>query len=121
MKRIIVIVVAASLTACATTAAYRPVIDTHGVDATAFDRDLAECKQFAAQRDPARQTMAGAIAGALLGALVGGVVGGNDYVGYGAASGATAGAAGGAAGGADAQYQIVDRCLTGRGYRVLAR
>jgi uncharacterized protein YcfJ len=121
MKPLLALTLAALLCACATTPEYRPVIDTQHVDMNAYERDLAECKALARQRDVGQSAAGGAILGAILGAALGGAIGGSDYVGYGAGVGAVQGTAAGAASGADSQYQIVERCLQGRGYRVLAR
>lgn len=121
MKHLSVLALAALLSACATTPEYRPVIDTRNVDMNAYERDLTECKALAKQRDIGQSAAAGAILGALIGAALGGAIGGSDYVGYGAGVGAVQGTATGTASGANSQYQIVERCLQGRGYQVLAR
>ena len=123
MKRLIVALMSAALVACATPTdpQYRPIVDTQGMDHNAFERDLAECKQFATQQmDAAQGAAAGAVAGALFGAAIGAVLGlrGNDLAqvaGVGAVTWGTAGA-----GGAQrSQADIVKNCLAGRGYRVL--
>lgn len=121
MKAAFILAFTALLCACATTPEYRPVIDTQHVDMNAYERDLAECKSLAKQRDVGQSAAGGALLGALLGAALGGAIGGHNYIGYGAGVGAVEGTAAGAAGAAGAQYQIVERCLQGRGYRVLAQ
>lgn len=103
---------------------YQPVIDMKGVDQTAFENDLKECRQYAVNEDPATKAAEGAIAGALVGAALGAAVGSaygdTDYgVKVGAAEGAASGTVGGAVTGVQAQRAIVSRCLAGRGYNVL--
>ena len=52
-----------------TGAAYRPLVDTQGVDMNKFERDLQDCQGFAQQTASAGQSaVAGAVAGAALGA-----------------------------------------------------
>lgn len=104
---------------------YRPVADAAG---PAFERDLAECRAIAASAEAAYtkrqndQMAANIIGGLIAGAVVGQVVGGNsDWTAYGAASGAAQGAAATdtelAQGG---PRRVIDRCLIGRGHRVLS-
>jgi outer membrane lipoprotein SlyB len=117
MKRIAALTAASMLAGCATADWYQPVVDTKGIDGTRYAQDLAECRQYAVQRDPANQAVAGAVAGALLGVLLGAATGTSRN--YGASVGAASGVAAGAAHGADSQVQIIRRCLLGRGYQVL--
>lgn len=99
---------------CATTAGYQPVVDLRPEQTQVeLAYDLATCKKLAAQRDPGTQ----AVVGALLGAALGAAIGDRDT----ARIGAYEGAAAGAGHGAQQQYQIVERCLEGRGYRVLSQ
>lgn len=118
MKKAIVWTSAVALvvTGCAT---YRPVVDMKGVDAARYEQDLAECQQYAQQRDPAAQAAAGAIAGAIFGALIAAAAGSRYDRGASARVGAVSGAAGGGAHGAQAQIDIVRTCMRGRGYNVL--
>lgn len=103
---------------------FEPVIDQQGMDQAKYQKDLADCRQYAVKEDPAnkaaREALAGAIAGALVGAAVGSSFG---HMGTGAGTGALYGTAGGATHGAltgmQAQQMIVSRCLAGRGYKVL--
>lgn len=104
------------LSACAT---HRPVIDTKGVDMNAYNTDLTECQKYAEQINPAATAAGGAAAGAIFGALLGAAIGGRGAAGYGAGIGAAQGTGAGAAGGAGKQIQIINNCMTGRGYRVL--
>jgi len=103
---------------------YRPIIDSKGVDIFAYEKDVAECKEFAAKlsagHDAAVGAAAGAIAGAAAGAAIGAAAGDARY---GAAIGAAAGGVGGSAGAGarttNAQMQIIRNCIAGRGYKVL--
>ena len=116
MRRAVVVACAVSLAGCA---GYRPVVDLKGVDQSRYEADLAECQQYARQRDPAAQAAAGAVAGALLGVLLGAAAGSRFDRGAMARVGAVSGAAGGASHGAESQIDIVRNCLRGRGYAVL--
>ena len=122
-RRIIaVLAMAGMLSACADT--YQPVIDPKGVDMGNYQNDLLECRQLAQQVDASGNTATdagiGALGGAALGAVVG-AIGGN--AGAGAAIGGVTGLAGGAASGGisntQRQKMIINRCLIGRGYKVL--
>ncbi len=115
---------ALGLAACAQT--YQPIVDLGGVDQAKYQRDLADCRQYAEQVDPAGEAMAGALLGAALGAALGAVTGSFDNgisAGTGAAAGAayggTLGVASGAAGGVGGQIDVIRNCLRGRGYNVL--
>lgn len=118
----------ASLAACATPetlAEYRPVADAAG---PAYDRDLAECRAIATaaeadyRKRQSDEMAANIIGGLLVGALVGQAIGGTgDWTAYGAAHGAAAGVAS-----TDTELahggprRVIDRCLAGRGHRVLS-
>ena len=88
---------------------------------TLYERNLAECQQYAHQVDVANTTAANAAVGAgVLGALAA-VLGGNRYdVGRWAAAGAITGGVNGAASGGQTQVNIIRNCMQGRGYNVLA-
>lgn len=119
---------ALSLAACAAPeplTSYRPVVD---IVSPTYEADLAYCQGLAqsAKADYDRRQgdamAANIIGGLIVGAIVGNAVGGNsDWTAYGAASGAVQGAAATdvelAQGG---PRRIVDRCLAGRGHRVLS-
>ncbi len=115
-------ILAGGLAGCADT--YRPIVDRQGVDPSAYERDLAECRDYARRVDPAASAAKGGLLGGAVGAAVGAVVGAlTGNVGRGAAIGAAGGATGGVIrggirGGAR-QKRVVRRCLRGRGYRVL--
>ncbi len=103
------------LSACAS---YQPVVDMKGVKPEKYQKDLAECQNYAMQVDPANQALAGALIGAALGAAM---VGSFDdsYALSGAGTGAVAGAAAGTGKGAQDQVTIINNCMKGRGYKVL--
>jgi len=123
----------ASLSACSTQGIntitnkgidYRPILDTKGLDLLAYEKDLAECKEFAKKIDPSSELFAQAVGGAVAGAAVGAVVGdthGDASYGaeVGAKYGATAGTMRGYAGALSAQEHIIRNCITGRGYKIL--
>lgn len=105
---------------------YTPVVDikASGKSQEQYLVDLDQCQQLAAQRDGTSDAVAGAVAGALLGAALGGLTGsmyGQPQTGaaYGAGYGAIGGGVGAAAEGHANQRGIVQRCLAGRGYRVV--
>jgi len=115
---------ALGLAACAQS--YQPIVDMGGVDQARYQRDLAACRQYAEQVNPAGEVIAGAVLGAALGAALGAVTGSFDSgigsgasAAAGAAYGGTLGVAGGAANGVGGQIEVIRNCLRGRGYNVL--
>jgi len=119
--------IAATLTTLALVACahnYQPVVDMQGVDQYKYQQDLAACRQYADQVNPVEDAgidaLIGAAGGAALGAATGAIVGSPAY---GAAAGAAAGGIGGAGyggvKGAERQKAIINKCLIGRGYKVL--
>ena len=116
MKRRLLFIVLALLAGCV---AYRPIVDTRGVDMNRYHADLGECTQYAAQVDPASNAAAGAAGGAVIGAVIGSLFGSGRDTRNLAIAGAVAGGTGGAAGGARVQQDIIRRCMAGRGYNVL--
>ena len=99
---------------------YRPIVDTQGVDLNRYEADLQACQAYATQTASTAESAAvGAVGGAVLTGLMA-AVGGSGYdKGGSARMGAVAGAAGGAVTGETSQRNIIRRCLSGRGYRVL--
>jgi outer membrane lipoprotein SlyB len=105
-------------------AGYRPIVDMQGVNSVQYEQDLRECQNYAKQVSPATSSIIGGAIGAGAGALLGLVVGSyfgraGEFAGMGAAVGGTSGGMSGAAEGARSQMDIIRRCMTGRGYRVL--
>lgn len=112
---------ALALTGCATHETYHPVIDRQaGYDAAKYQKDLRQCRRYAAQVNPQSEMIAGAIGGALLtAASVALTMDTGDYLSRSAGVGAFAGALGGAGKAANTQRAVIQRCLSGRGYSVL--
>ena len=92
-----------------------PIIDTLGVNLTQYNRDLADCQQYANEVEIARKAAVGAASGAAVGGVFGAVLGNNDT----AQRGAGIGAVGGGTRGVRERERVIKRCLIGRGYRVL--
>ena len=127
LKRMGPIVVAAVvLSACAAPRAQYAPYPSQGKSAIEYNRDLAECRDWARGQSGASSQRAlnqgaqGALGGAALGALVGVLLGGGRGAGIGAALGAGVGAgAGGLYGSQQAQrtYDLAYRdCLNKKGY-----
>jgi len=114
------IVSAVLLTACAGSEV-RPIVDMSGVNEARYEKDLAECQDYAKQATGMGGTAAkGAGAGAVVGGLLGLVTGSNTTgIVQSAGAGAVIGGAGGAYKGNDSQEAVVKKCLVGRGYKVL--
>jgi hypothetical protein len=94
-----------------------PIIDPRGVNMTAYEADLAECKALAEGVEVGK----GAVKGAAAGAAVGGAIGAirDRDAGEAAGVGAVVGGARSAQLNERERQQVVKRCLRGRGYRVL--
>lgn len=98
---------------------HRPIVDMQGRDPVAFERDLADCQNYARQTASAAQAAAaGALLGALLNAAAGKAITGSGGNRAGAA-GAIIGGLAGAGAGETNQRAIIRNCLSGRGYSVL--
>ena len=97
----------------------RVITDLGGVDLNKYEKDLYECRRYAAQIDVGGDALAGLVAGALVGAVVGSAVGDRDTAKKGAKVGAVAGMTGEAADSAVEQETVIRNCLRGRGYKVL--
>ncbi len=112
-----VIIVSLLVTGCTTTDEI--IIDEKDVDMSAYDQDLTECESYADGVQKGKKTAKGAGTGAVVGGLIGGIVGGGSGAAKGAGVGAVGGGAKGASKGEESEVQVVKRCLSGRGYRVL--
>lgn len=100
-------------------AAPRPLVDMKGVDPARYEADLAECQKYAEQvGGPGAGAAAGAVIGGAIGYGVGRAVGASDPSAAGR-GGAVLGGAKGAGQGARSKHEVVSKCLTGRGYKVL--
>ncbi|MEO7326810.1 MAG: hypothetical protein ABIW82_18460 [Dokdonella sp.] len=116
---VLLLAVVMTCSGCATTQ-YRPLVD-RGVSRGNYEDDVTDCQNLANQRPAGQQAAAGAAAGAVLGALLAVAVGLRgrdvaDIAAYGAANGGINGAVVGSA----QQQDIVERCMAGRGYNVVA-
>ena len=121
-KLVAILSAVAFLVGCAATsgANYRPIVDSKGVDLNRYESDLRECQSYALQTAGAADSAAaGAVAGALLGAVLAGAAGRNYSRSSSARVGAVSGAVGAGVEGERNQKSIINRCLAGRGYRVL--
>lgn len=121
MKKLVtMLVVAAMLSACATSQSYRPVVDMKGVDANRYEVDLKECREYAFHvAGPGTGAVVGAVVGALFGAAVSRAAGSQYDAGAAARVGAVLGGASGAGSGAVNEMNVLHQCLRGRGYHVL--
>lgn len=111
------IVLVLALAGCTTTDEI--IIDEKGVNMQAYQRDLEECRGYASGVKSGEKTAKGAGSGAVVGGLVGAITGGAEGAAKGAGVGAVGGGARGASEGERSEVQVVKRCLSGRGYRVL--
>lgn len=101
-------------------ASYRPIVDMRDVaDRDQYERDLADCQNYAAPVSPGASAGAGALFGAILGAALGAAVGDHELAREAARLGAVEGAVAGGAAGAGTQVDIIRNCMSGRGYVVL--
>lgn len=100
-------------------ASYRPIVDMKGVDQAQYEKDLSECQQYAEQVDVGGDTATTGAVGVGVGGAIGAVSGGRRGFGVGAAIGGITGVTSGASHAGSSQKQVINRCLIGRGYRVL--
>jgi len=101
---------------CAT---HRPIVDMQGVDLHQYEVDLTQCTNYAQRIDVGGSAAQSAAASAILGGILGAILCGRNCAGTSAAASGVLGGASGAGAGAEAQRSIVNRCMAGRGYRVL--
>ncbi len=100
---------------------YVPVVDKKGIDENKYQQDLAECQNLSTETEAsgasgAKKAAGGAAVGALLG-LVGG--GNSTNIAQAAGIGGFIGGASGLYSGNSEKQNIIRRCLSGRGYKVL--
>ena len=115
-KLIVIALLPLTLAACRSS---EPIVDMQGVNQAQYNRDLAECRQYAEQVESGREVVRGAAGGAVVGAAVGAAVGNSDTAQRGAGAGAAVGAARGAREAERQSERVLRNCLRGRGYRVL--
>lgn len=114
-KPIAMIGAAALLSACA----QAPIIDRQGVSEEQYQRDYADCQQYAAQVNTGGEAAKGGAIGAAIGGALGAVVGNSGTAARGAGVGAISGAAKGSNRAERRKETVLYNCLRGRGYRVL--
>ena len=95
------------------------IIDKKGVDLARYERDLAECRDYASEVKTAEKGARGAASGAVVGGAIGAITDGSEGAAKGAGVGAVTGGARGLSQGEQDEVRVVKRCLAGRGYRVL--
>jgi outer membrane lipoprotein SlyB len=108
-------IVLTSLAACTTTDEI--IIDKKGVDLAKYEQDLAECRSYSSEVRTTEKAAKGTASGAVVGGLIAAAAG--EDVESGAGVGAVTGGAKGVNQGEKTKVQVVKRCLSGRGYRVL--
>jgi len=118
MKNILAVIIGALIIAACTTTD-EIIIDQKGVNMSAYQTDLTECQAYAKQVKTGEKATKGAASGALVGGLIGAITGGSSGAVTGAGVGAVGGGARGVNKGQQSEVQVVRRCLSGRGYRVL--
>ena len=122
MKNLTILCVAIAISGCAATT-YRPIVDMKDVKRLTYETDLIECKEYAERVNPYSEGVLGAVAGTVAGLTTFGVAKGTGLGGVSlvqaGAIGSTAGLAYGGAKGVWSQYDVVDTCLVGRGYKLL--
>ena len=99
--------------------AQQPIVDTKGVNMAQYDRDLAECSEYAKQVMVTRKAAGGAAVGAVVGAAVGAAIGNHETAERAAGALAVTGAAKGTGRGLQERRRVVHNCLRNRGYAVL--
>ena len=114
------ILLAGSVVLLASCAAPSPMVDTKGVDLNQYAVDLRECQAYAEQTYGAGTgAAAGAGMGYILGQVLARATGNRGLANQTGRGAAILGGASGAGQGAMNQRQVVQRCLSGRGYNVL--
>ena len=105
------------MSACTTTDEI--IIDRKGVDMNQYYADLEECRSYGTEVKTAEKGARGAVSGAVVGGAVGAIADGSEGAARGAGVGAVTGGAKGISEGESEEVEVVKRCLSGRGYRVL--
>lgn len=84
-----------------------------------YDRDLAECRQYAEQVPTGSEVAKGTVGGAVIGGALGAIVGDSRTAQRGAGAGALGGAVRGGSKSGNEKDRVVKNCLRNRGYKVL--
>ncbi len=95
------------------------IVDRKGIDVARYEQDLAECRLYAEEVKKGAKVAKGSVSGAVVGGLFGAAVGNSSDAQRGAGVGAVTGGARGVRQGEQEEIQVVKRCLSGRGYRIL--
>ncbi len=104
------------LTGCANRT---PIVDTRGIDEVAYQKDLAECQQYAEQVNTGEEAAKHGAIGAATGAVLGAIIGNSGTASRGAGVGAVTGSMRGGQKAEHRKEHVIYNCLRGRGYRVL--
>ena len=115
MKRLCSALAVAAAFGCASD----PVVDRKGLDRAQYERDLAECREYAKEVNTAATAAKDGAIGAAVGGALGAILGDSDSAAKGAGAGAVIGSTRGFEGSERRKEQIVENCLSGRGYSVL--
>ena len=95
------------------------IIDRRGVNVAQYEKDLADCSEYAAAVPVVKKTTHSAAGGAVVGGAIGAIIDRRRSVERGAGVGAVAGGARGYTLSKSEQSRVIKNCLRGRGYRVL--
>ncbi|MBQ0720743.1 MAG: glycine zipper family protein [Gammaproteobacteria bacterium] len=95
------------------------IIDTKGVNMSAYYQDLHECRNYASQVNTGAQIAGKTITGAVIGGAVGAITGNSDTAKRAAGVGGLLGAVKGSSQAGREKQRVIRNCLKGRGYRVL--
>lgn len=119
LNRHLITLVALGIVTSGCTTTDEIIIDRKGVNMAQYEKDLAECRTYSQEVKTGEKAVRGAASGAVVGGAVGAVVDGSEGAARGAGVGAITGGAKGVNQGEREELQVVKRCLSGRGYRVL--
>ena len=95
------------------------IIDTKGVDMSAYYQDLHECRNYASQVNTGSRVAGKTISGAVIGGALGAITGDSGTAKRAAGVGGLLGAVKGSSQASREKQRVVRNCLRGRGYRVL--
>jgi len=95
------------------------IIDTNGIDMSAYYQDLHECRNYASQVNTGSKVAGKTISGAVIGGAIGAITGDSGTAKRAAGVGGLLGAVKGSSQASREKQQVVRNCLKGRGYRVL--
>lgn len=108
-----------ALGACKSMTDYEPIIDSQGIDMSAYAEDLQQCREYGQQVQVGQTAAKGAGTGAVMGGVVGAIFGNGAMAARTAGAGGVGGGVSGASRGYGERRAVIRNCLMGRGYRVL--